>query len=543
MKINIKSLVYIMLAGLLGIIACNNDDEVFERTRLFQPVLNEDLYSEDNTIIVNLGNMKQAENYFIEVSRDSGVTIDYSFTVDTNYFIIDENLVGEELLWYTLYQVQATANADESQYNSLPSFLGSVRTQKFPSNMGTPTYFDILDNRAKVFWTPSGSSITTIKVFAADDARLTNPLSVKELTEEEMSASEAVVGGLSPATEYQIAIFSGETIRGWEVYQTREALELGDNVIDLTGIDTMVNFATALADATEGAVVVLEGGKTYEAGGYEFNVSLAFVSGYSFVAALPVIDCNSNFNLLDGATVGTISFKDIKLTASDGGFGGRYVFNIDKSGTIDEIKFDGCVIRTLRGIGRMKGGEGVLNNYTINNCQIDSINGYGVISVDKNTWACNNITLKNSSISKCQYFLVSRNNTNSLTISDCTINEAPEKGRQLLRWREAGQDEVTNVSITNTIIGHGWNMTGEEDYAIDGFDGMASTNWNVVNCYTTGDFSYGEGKDEIPGLPIGNYTGSVNDLWTDPGNAIFEIKDNGFAGKNDSGDPRWRPGL
>ena len=29
-------------------------------------------------------------------------------------------------------------------------------------------------------------------------------------------------------------------------------------------------------------------------------------------------------------------------------FGGRYVFNIDKTSTVGEIKFESCVIRTLR---------------------------------------------------------------------------------------------------------------------------------------------------------------------------------------------------
>ena len=78
----------------------------------------------------------------------------------------------------------------------------------------------------------------------------------------------------------------------------------------------------------------------------------------------------------------------------------------------------------------MKGGEGTLDKYTITDCQVDSINGYGVLSVDKNTWACNDILLENSSFSKCIYFLVSRNNSNTVTLDGCTINEAPEKGRQ-----------------------------------------------------------------------------------------------------------------
>ncbi|MBN1820343.1 MAG: DUF5123 domain-containing protein [Prolixibacteraceae bacterium] len=541
-KLNIKAIILLLVSGLIVMIACNKEED-FPRTRLFQPVLNEDLYSVDNTIIVNLGNMKEAQSYTIEVSRDSFLTTLYSFSSDTNLVVIDKNTVGEDLLWFTVYQVQATAHADDALYDSKPSFLGSVRTAKFPSNMGTPTLFDILDTRARVFWTPAGASITSIKVFAGDDERLTNPLAEYELTVEEQAAHEKIVGGLTAATSYQIAIYSGETLRGWEIYNTREAFVSGDNVLDLSGIDTVVNLAAVLPDVADGTIVILEGGKTYLAGGYAFDKSISFVAGYSFTPSLPVIDCSTNFNLSDGANVDYVTFKDIHLTAP-GGFGSRYVFNIDQSGTMGEIKFESCVIRTLRGICRMKGGDGTLDKYTFYDCRIDSIYGYALLSVDKNTWQCNDILLQNSTISKTQYFLVSRNNSNSVVIDGCTINEAPEKGRQLFRWRESGQDDVFNgVTITNTIIGHGWNMTGETDFAIDGFDGMANTNWTIVNSYTTADFTYGVGKDEIPGLPVGNYSGTVEDLWVDPANADFNFKDTGFAGKGDSGDPRWRIGL
>ncbi len=541
-KFNIRVLVLLFAVGIIALNACKKEEN-FPRTRLFQPVLNEDLYSIDNTIIVNLGKLKEALNYTIEVSRDSFLTVDYTLETDTSFLIINQETVGEELLWFTLYQLRVTAHADDPEFNSLPSFLGSVRTQKFPSNMGTPTYFDMLDTRARVFWTPSGEPITKIKVFDATDLRLTNPISEFDVTDEDRMASEKIITGLTASSSYQVAIFSGDKIRGWELYVTREPLISGDNVVDLTGIDTVVNLANILPDVADGSIILLEGGKTFLAGGYAFDKSVAFISGYSFTPALPIIDCALNFNLNDGSNVDYVTFKDIHLTASNDGYNARYVFNIDKSGTLGEIKYESCVIRTLRGVSRVKEGSGTLERFTIVDCRIDSIRDYGILAMDKNTWICNEITIKNSTISKTIMFLTSRNNSNSIAIDGCTFNEMPEKGRQMFRWREAGQDNVFNgISITNTIWGHGWNTAGDVDYLVDGYDGMANTTWIIINTYTTGEFGYAEGKEQIPGFPSFYYSGTASQLWTDPYNSVFDIKDTGFAGKSDSGDPRWRIG-
>ncbi|MEX2371693.1 MAG: hypothetical protein WD578_11850 [Bacteroidales bacterium] len=543
-KVNIKWTALILIAVVMVIQGCV-EDEMYPRTRLFQPVLNENLYAVNNTIVVNLGKMKDAESYLIEVSRDSFATVDYTVEIDTNFVILNETQLGEELLWFTIYQVQVTAFADETEYNSLPSFLGSVRTQKFPSNMGAPTFFDILDTRARVFWTPAGDPITNIKVFAENDLRLSDPLLEFDLDQSDIDSNLFIVNDLEPATTYQIAIYSGDELRGWELYTTRDALVSGDNVVDLTGIDSAeINLAFRLPDVADGSIILLEGGKTYLADGYDFDKSISFISGYSFVPALPVIDCSNNFNIVDASDIGYVTFKDIHLSAADNGFGGRYVFNIDQSGNIGELKFESCVIRSLRGICRMKEGAGVLDKFTISNCVIDSLNNYGVLTVDVFNWQCNEILIEFTTISKAVYFLQSRNNSTSVIINGCTLSELPEISRPAFRWREIGQDNVTNgISITNTIWGHGWDYAATGELGIDGFDGLASTNWNIVNSYATSEFGYAEGKDAIPGFPSVTYSGLVTALWTNPYNSIFDFKDTGFAGSGDSGDPRWRIGL
>jgi hypothetical protein len=79
-------------------------------------------------------------------------------------------------------------------------------------------------------------------------------------------------------------------------------------------------------------------------------------------------------------------------------------------------------------------------------------------------------------------------------------------------------------------------------YEIRGKQGLSATNIEVVNTYSTSDFSFVAGY-EIPGFPVANYGGAQGDLWVDPLGGDFNFKDTGFSGRFDSGDPRWRVKL
>lgn len=516
--------------------SCNKTDDEIVEFRLFQPVLNQELFSINNSIIVNLGKMKRAQGYLIEVSRDSFETVEYSFQVDTNYFVIDKTLTSEDLLWFTVYQVQATSLADNSEYNSYPSFLGSVRTQKYPSNMGVPTMFDVLDTRARVFWYPTGDAITKVKVFAHDDERLNNPL--KEFEVSPNDKSEKIITDLEPNTTYQIAIYSGDNIRGWEIYTTREPLISGENVIDLTGISEEINLSEVLQDAPDGGLILLEGGKTYQAGGYEFDKNLTFQSGYSFTPALPIIDCTSNFNIKEGSNSTTIHFKQIEFTAPNG-FESKYIFNIDRNASVAEIKFESCNIHNLVGITRAKEGTGTLDKFTIIDCVIDSISSVGILSIDVNTWICNDITIQNSTFSRCARFIASRGKINSILVDAVTANEVPMRGSIL--FYGLGGATVNSIQVNNSVWGHGWDTTGGDNYALLGvFYQITAEYMNATNTYVTSDFSLQYAALGIPGMPGPRYSGSASELWVDPNNGNFNFKDSSFTGKSDCGDPRWR---
>ncbi|HLV63804.1 DUF4957 domain-containing protein [Galbibacter sp.] len=542
---------FVLCAGFFT--ACSDDDQSdFEKTRLFRPVLNEELYAEGNSIIVDMGSLKAAKSYSFEVSRDTFATIDYSFKTDTSFVTIDEKLVGEELFWNTLYQVRVIAHASDPQYDSKVSDLGNVRTQRFPTILNIPMAYDVTDVAARVTWTPTGAAVTSMKVFAGDDLKLATPLfDAVSVTSDEQQSGESFVYGLEPETDYQIAIYSGEEIRGWVNYSTKVA-DIDPslpNVIDLTENESPSAVADAVAAAPDGAIILVKRGVTYDLPQDDLTKSITIRGAYGFGPQKAKLYTTGNWNIAENSTIDHIKFVDMEIRGED--FSGDYVFNPNTDNIyVRELNFENCEIGTLRGIIRIRGTVEI-DNYIINNSVVDSIGGYGIITTDTNpgdpmTAHVNTIVLSNSTFNKIDTGIQSRNNSLSLSIESCTFANFIVPGGRLLRYRGGdGNNNITGgISISNSIFGHSWDQTGTGEYgSIQGIgEGLESTNISLLNNYSTENFAFSESK-EIPGFPVGNYKGTQEDLWVSPEQNNFNFKDTGFSGKYTAGDPRWRAKL
>lgn len=541
---NIKTLLFLCLTVTL-FNACNEDDVTFEKTRLFRPVLNEDLFAEGNKIIVNMGKLKNVVGYTLEVSRDTFKTVEYTVPSDVNYVILDENNLGEELFWNTLYQVRATAHASDPQYDSKISDLGSVRTERFPTILNIPEVFDVTDIAARVTWLPLGEAVTGMKVFAATDLKLKTPLFPEvSVSDVENTAGEAFIYGLSPETGYQIAIYSGTTLRGWVDYKTKVADidPNGPGVIDIRADESASAVANAVASAPDGAIILVKRGITYDLPSSALDKSITIRAALGFGEQKAKLYTTGNWNLASGSDIDHIRFIDLEIRGAD--YGGDYVFNPSSGNTnVNELLFDNCKIGTFRGIVRLRGTNASINTYEIRNSVIDSIGGYGILTCDTNagtpeTANVKNLNLVNSTFNKCQWFINTRNDSESITIESCTFANI----NNYFRFR--GSTNVTNgVMINNSIFGHSWDEANVgAPYTVTGvYEGLAATNFEVTNSFTTADFTWATGR-EIPNL-LANYSGTQDDLWVDPQNNDFNIKDGGFAGKFTAGDPRWRVKL
>jgi hypothetical protein len=152
---------------------------------------------------------------------------------------------------------------------------------------------------------------------------------------------------------------------------------------------------------------------------------------------------------------------------------------------------------------------------------------------------CNNILLQNSTFSKIRAFITSKNNSTSLLIDGCTFSEVTAAGQRMFRWREAGQDNITNgIMVKNTLWGTGWDETAAGSTAFDGYDGLGATTWTFENTYATSDLVFAEGKDTIKGFNY-TYESLSTDLWVNPAEGNLLFKDGAFAGIGKAGDQRW----
>lgn len=545
--LNIKIVLFLCLSVIL-FNACQADEQVFEKTRLFRPVLSENLTAEGNVIIVNMGKLKAAIGYTLEVSRDTFKTIDYTVKTDTNYVKINEELIGEGLFWNTLYQIRATAHADDPQYDSKISDLGNVQTERFPTILNIPATYDVTDIAARVTWTVAGDAVTSMKVFAGDDLKLKTPLFPETVvTANEQLAGESFVYGLLPDTKYQIAIYSGTTLRGWVDYTTRVADidPNGPGVIDIRADTSPSAIDNALAIAPEGATILVKRGMTYDMPSYAFNKSVTIRAAYGFGEKKAKLYKDGNMFIAPNTNINHIRFIDLEIRGKN--YAANYVFNPNQNNTIiNELTFDNCKIGTVRGIVRLRGTNTSINTYEIKNSVVDSIGAtsanYGLLTCDTNpgtpaTANVKNIKLTNSTFNKIPLLIASRNNSESIQIEGCTFANVTT----YFRYNGGtGNNNVTNgISIKNSIFGHAWDETGAATtWTSTGINGgLASTSFDVGNCYTTSDITW---SNEIPNLTPKTYSKGQNDLWVDPQTNNFNFKDKSFVGRITAGDPRWR---
>jgi hypothetical protein len=248
------------------------------------------------------------------------------------------------------------------------------------------------------------------------------------------------------------------------------------------------------------------------------------MSGLGF-GAQAVLSLGSNFDA--SGNIDSLNFYDVTIANN----GTSYFMNVGNVAVIGRIDIENCVTQGVysNSFIRLKTSGDVINKLYINNCIIDSFGisaKYAVLYANASSNAkIDDIEIHNSTFYSLYYFVRQDGvSTSSLVIDNCTFNDLINQGGYFVRY--SGSFPPT-FQISNCIFG----KTGDPANS----NGTAGTP-NVSNSYSTSDFVLT--SNPISGLTA--YSGASTDLFADPANGDFSIKDSNFAGRNSAGDPRWR---
>jgi hypothetical protein len=520
---------FILLSALLA--ACKKDADLPEQERLFRPVLKGTLEAGGNYIDAAWERMEGAISYTVEISRDTFKTIDQSITIDS------ARTTFLNLKWDQTYRLQVKANAPDSAKNSRWGYLGEIKTPKFPTILFTPGASDINATQVRVTWKREGAEVTGIKILNASDSSVAKDVT---LTAADVNAQFKVVDGLTPGSPYIIYLYSGTSLRGWENFST--AAQLSGTIIDLTQITNRPRVlldTLPLIDA--GSTVLLKKGQVYAINaGMALTKAVTITSGDDLtVTTPPTLYFTANFGFASGANVDYIRFDKLNMRSDN--YASRYVFNVNTACNVGEISFSNCNMGAFRGVTRFQDQNILVGKYIVNNCMIDSIKDYGVLSVDGAKALVMEMKITNSTIYKTEKLITSTKPTGTMTgivVENCSFNQVPLGGVGTATGNTLidclNQKFTGNILFKNNIVGPGLQR---ENVIVRGIrPGLGSI--EAANNYKTSDASIAA-DGPIP--DIISYSGSSTDLFTSPATGNFKIKDNAFAGKSTAGDPRWRP--
>ncbi len=526
MKKILKTIVYLSclcITLMLALGACKKD-HLEQAPRLFRPTLKGSLLTTGNFIEASWEQVKNAESYTIQISRDTFKTIDISLSVDTAGALI------ENLKWDQLYQIQVRANAADSTNNSRFGLLGSVKTPKFPTILSAPTINDVTDNSVIMRWRTEGAAVSTIKVF---DSSGLNLLKTIELNASDINDMYRVIDGLQSATSYYMELYSQNTLRGYNTYTTKAPF--AGQVIDLRGFaDRPSVLQDTLTKVPSGSVIVLKKGVSYPlTTSLSISQTLMITSGDDLLTTEPAtIDfaAGVSLNFSAGAAIDSVAFVNVNLKGND--YANNYVFNADKDATIGRLSFNNCKTSIFRGVIRLKSGNINVENFEMNNCLIDSIGSYNVLIVDNATCKINNIAIRNSTITRTEQIIVSsKREASSVIIDACTFYKAPRGGAYLI-------DFGSKVVSGGLVVSHCIFAIGKDNNGNNKPRGVRAPGSILTTINNYGLADYANGGEPLAGLQL--YSRPSNEVFTDPAALNFKIKDQTFPGRSTSGDPRWR---
>ena len=528
------------------IVSCSSDDDLAKADALFRPIINEDdnleLGLDANNVpymIVKWDNYTDADQYTVKVEPADASASAKEITTS------DLTCRFDGLEYDKEYFVYISSANTKNGLSSKPYSL-TTTTPDYPTKMQSPAATDIIDIAARIKW--SGASFTKLVVIKDSDLEQVGEF---EVSDADNAAGEKIVNGLQPKTTYRVEAYNGTTYLGKKRITTGAADVFEGNIVDLRGwnendsykfIENCLDSLMTQAYPDKNITIVLEGGMKYRLKATKLHSTagvITFVTGQT-LAGYAEFEVNSNFDLDTEAQVGGLILEKINIwgaqpDASDGNFGGQYVFNIAGKGSkIDLIRFVGCDIKWKRGVLRQKDNASTVVKFEIDNCTLDSIAGYGIANSDKEGCVVQNIIVTNSTFSTCKVLFTNtkgKTAPNSIIIENCTFVNCPQGGKFITDFNDNAP--TGDFKFKNCLFGPGQGELAiwSGDAKPDGSDIFYTSDivWKPVNAET----------DPSPVAQLEGTTISTNISGTfkDWANGDFTILNTKELKK--VGDPRW----
>lgn len=519
----------ILLSCIIGFsihFSCTKEEVIPDPPRIFRPVPQFDNTIE-GTLIIYFKSIEGAEYYDGDISQDSAfVEIDQSVRImpdtatiyygDTKYtYIRFNNLLPAQDYFIRVKAIHADSSMNSEYYELKASTLNLFVD---------PTSSEILDVAFKCKWDIRGAILNKITVKVVETDSIVGDYWVLD---SENRSGVKIIDGLKGNTSYAIYLYSGSLLRGKGFVTTKAPIE--GNIVDLRFMESNTALWDTIHKVESGVIILLKRGQSYIfPSARQITGSVTVMSGYDFATELAEIRLQGNpFSTPLNSFIDEIIFRDVNVTStyeSD-----SYFFFLEELANISKVKFENVRSHGHRGFFRV-GPDVVVDSLILENCIIDSLREYGITHISGTNASINNILTKN-----CTFYGIVRphfntsaavNPSNKIVHENVTFYNTPDVGRYFFDYSTG-----TDVTFRNCIFGQTKTIFNQGD-TIDGFKPEILT-ISSQGSYYTNDFI----SPNYPGLIP--YPNSSYDLFEDPDNHNFKIRDIGFSGANTAGDPRW----
>lgn len=539
-----------MLLTTAGIISCTDINEWetdSQYDRLFSPG-SFSVSATTTTAEVTWKATSGTNYYIIEVSTDSlyGKTEECrenSIVYGTNKDIKKSPYTLEDLNSNTKYYIRIMGCSEtkgNSHWNYLEKFSFQTKSENIFETVGSK---DKGEDFITLRWD------ATLAVTHLEYAQVTgideNGNSILgEIKTIDLSNAEGSVKitELQASTSYQFTIYNGTHPRGTRVVSTTNPTPSANVKKYLYQGDALTQ-EDINALASEGSVTyIMEAGMELvwetldETTGEMTGIVIPDGLSVTFFGAAggekPTIKSNKTIEI-DG-NHSYVSFENVAFVNT----GSVYLVNEGNISNLSTLSFKDCTFDNYaRSIIRLKDEASIsISNVVIDNCIINNqgSENFPCFYWNNAKYTVEHFSLKNTTINSALHNVMDFRSSNmtSIEIDNCTFYNIIGSTRYLLDC----QNIAPEINISNSIfakIGSGVLTEGVWTSTSKGI--RSNSTPTISGVYFTADFVFGSNTFK----PTYEYNNTSENLFTDPENGNFTIKDSSFDGKNSAGDPRW----